>query len=343
MTESPMLEIAPAVCLQAMNSLGIAVRAEYFCRPSSVDQIYQALDFAHTKGLAVTALGGGSNLVLAGDILGLVIVVDIKGVSCQEAEGQRLAVRFGAGEDWHEMVQHCLNKGWYGLENLSLIPGSMGAAPIQNIGAYGVELSDLFVSLETIEIATGKPRRFDRQDCQFGYRDSIFKQSLKSQHLITAVTLNLTRQAQVNIDYPALRDSLPETAPTPLQVSAAVCKIRRQKLPDPAVIPNVGSFFTNPVVSSEQARQLRSEHPNMPWYAQSDGRFKIPAAWLIDQCGFRAKRYGNVAVHKHQALVLVNHGGTGIEILALAERIKQAVQAAFAIELVIEPSIYGLT
>lgn len=334
-------EISTNVALTDMNTLRVSASAAYFCRLSSVDRVQPVLQFARARGLTVTALGGGSNLVLAGDIKGLVVVLDIKGIDVLASGDERLDVRFGAGECWHTTVEHCLDQGWYGLENLSLIPGNMGAAPIQNIGAYGVELSDLFVSLDAIEIATGQPRVFNREDCEFGYRDSVFKQRLQNQYLITAVTLRLSRQPQININYPALKDALGGLQASPQQISDAVCQIRQQKLPDPAITANVGSFFTNPIVSEEQALSLISLHPNMPWHVQPDGRYKIPAAWLIEKCGFKGQRYGNVSVHQHQALVLVNHGGTGLEVLVLADKIVQAVADEFGIDLVIEPRVYG--
>jgi UDP-N-acetylmuramate dehydrogenase len=239
-------------------------------------------------------------------------------------------------------VEHCLQQGWYGLENLSLIPGNMGAAPIQNIGAYGVELCDLFVSLEAIEVSSGELVVMDKQACQFGYRDSIFKQAGKGRYLITQVTLALSSEPQVNIQYPVLAEALRGKDPSPEQVSAAVCRIRREKLPDPQNIPNAGSFFKNPVIEAELLHRLLGSNTSMPHFQQPDNRAKVPAAWLIDQCGFRGLRSGNVGVHQHQALVLVNFGGTGAEILHLAQQIQDAVQERFSIALEIEPQIYGL-
>lgn len=337
-----MIEIGSQVSLQGFNSLALPACAEYFCSVTDEQQIAQALDYARTNNLQVTALGGGSNLVLVGDIAGLVIYVNLKGISCVERHKDRATIEFAAGENWHEAIEYCLQQGWYGLENLSLIPGNMGAAPIQNIGAYGVELCDCFVALRAINIATGQAVVMDRQTCEFGYRDSIFKHKYKNQYLITQVSLELSVQPQVNLQYPALAEALAaQSKPTPEMVSAAVCAIRSAKLPDPAEIPNAGSFFKNPVVGPELLEQLQGDNPQMPCYPVEGGNSKIPAAWLIDQSGFKGMRSGNVGVHRHQALVLVNFGGTGAELLDLATRIQSEVLKRFSIELEIEPRIYG--
>lgn len=337
-----MIEIASNISLQAHNSLALPARAEYFCSVTSEQQIAQALDYSRTKGLQVMALGGGSNLVLAGDIAGLVICMDLKGISCVERLDDTLHIEFAAGENWHQAVEHCLRQGWYGLENLSLIPGNMGAAPIQNIGAYGVELCDVFVSLRAIDIVTGEAVTMDRQACEFGYRESIFKGKYRDRYLITQVTLALSLQPQVNLQYPALAQALvAEAQPSPQAVSAAVCAIRSAKLPDPVDIPNAGSFFKNPVVGPQRLEQLLAANPQMPYYQVADDEAKIPAAWLIDQSGFRGMRSGNVGVHQHQALVLVNQGGTGAELLGLAHRIQSEVLERFSVALEIEPRVYG--
>lgn len=337
-----MIEILSSVSLEGRNSLALPGRAEYFCSVTDEQQIAQALDYARTHGLQVTALGGGSNLVLAGDIAGLVIYLDLKGISCVQKQEDTVHIEFAAGENWHQAIEHCLQQGWYGLENLSLIPGNMGAAPIQNIGAYGVELCDCFVALRAIDIATGEPVTMDKLACEFGYRDSIFKHRYKNRYLITQVTLALSVRPRVNIQYPALAEALSaEHQPSPERVSATVCAIRRAKLPDPAQLPNAGSFFKNPVVAAELLEPLLAANPNMPYYSMPGGGAKIPAAWLIDQAGFKGMRSGNVGVHAHQALVLINLGGTGAELLALANRIQSEVLQQFSIALEIEPRIYG--
>ncbi|MDB9999362.1 UDP-N-acetylmuramate dehydrogenase [Porticoccaceae bacterium] len=336
------VEIKQNASLQDLNSLALPAYAEYFCSVSGISQIQQALAFAREKGLQVTPLGGGSNMVIAGDIQGLVLHLDLKGMSSKPVANDQIEVTFAAGENWHEMVQLCLQKGWYGLENLALIPGNMGAAPIQNIGAYGVELCDLFVSLQAIEISTGELMVLDNKQCQFGYRDSVFKQAYKDRFLITHVCLRLSTQPTAQVQYPALAEALGDKAVTPELVSETVCRIRQQKLPDPADLPNAGSFFKNPLVSESGLDRLQSNGVQSPRYAQLDGTYKIPAAWLIDQCGFRGQRRGNVGVHEHQALVLVNYGGTGNQLLALATEIQDAVFAKFGIALEIEPRLYGV-
>ena len=385
MSAVPHLEIIPQFSLQGLNTLALPGHAEFFCSVTDQVQVQQALDYARQNSLPVTALGGGSNMVLAGDIAGLVIHLESTGIYCEELDDDLVHVTFAAGENWHQAVIYCLDQGWYGLENLSLIPGNMGAAPIQNIGAYGVELCDLFVSLEAVEISTGRLVVINKADCEFGYRDSIFKQAYENQYLITQVTLALSRVPKVDIHYPALAAALADqrldqmakdALPTPEMVSAAVCSVRRSKLPDPAQIPNAGSFFKNPVVRLELLQKLLESNPGMPHFiqslsnqtnsnqtnsnqphsnqphsnqtppnrehsSQSLASAKIPAAWLIDQCGFRGLRSGNVAVHEHQALVLVNFGGTGTELLGLAAEIQAKVQARFSIALEIEPRVYG--
>lgn len=327
--------------LKAYNSLSLPASAEYFCVATEPEHVHQAVQYARERKLAITPLGGGSNMVLAGDIAGMVILIKTAGIEAKKAKGNLVQVTFAAGENWHMAVQYCLEQGWYGLENLSLIPGNMGAAPIQNIGAYGVELCDLFVSLEAIELSTGNLITMDGAACQFGYRDSIFKGDGRDQYLITQVTLMLSTEPEVRLDYPALQAVLKEPNPTPEAVAEAVCQIRQAKLPDPAQIANAGSFFKNPIVALEQANALLLDFPQMPYYRQESGSAKIPAAWLIDQCGFRGVRRGGVGVHQHQALVLVNLSGTGAELLALADEIEAAVFTRFGIALDIEPRVYG--
>ncbi len=343
------LIIEQHISLQPFNSLALPASAEYFCSVTDKQELLAALDYAREHQLEVTPLGGGSNLVLAGDLSGLVIYLNIKGFSYSVA-GESVEVTFAAGENWHEGVLSTLQRGWYGLENLSLIPGNMGAAPIQNIGAYGVELADLFVSLRAVEIASGELCVFDRAACQFGYRDSLFKNAARDQYIIIDITLRLTTSPAVNISYPAIMAAVAEAGLednlTPEAVSQLVCQIRQQKLPDPAVIPNAGSFFKNPVIADSAVAELHKRYPQMPAYPQPQQQSKIPAAWLIDQCGFKGVRRGSLGVHKHQALVLVNHQdkgtGSGELLLALADEICDAVWQRFSIRLEIEPRVYGL-
>ena len=308
------LQIETKKSLLTMNTMALPSTAEYFCSASTVDEVKKALSFAREHNLAVTPLGAGSNVVLAGNLSGLVVHLGLKGwesVVPQGVSTEYVDVTFAAGESWHDMVLMCLDRGWHGLENLSLIPGNMGAAAIQNIGAYGVELSSRLVSLQVVDIHSGTCSELDREACQFSYRDSIFKQSLKDKCIITHLTLRLSTEPNINIDYPALNAYFValDKDPTPQLVSNAVCKIRREKLPDPNELANVGSFFKNPVIARSALALVQAVDGNVevPFYPQADGSVKVPAAWLIDQCQFRGVRRGNVGVHDKQALVLVNY------------------------------------
>ena len=347
------LQIETKKSLLTMNTMALPSTAEYFCSASTVDEVKKALSFAREHNLAVTPLGAGSNVVLAGNLSGLVVYLGLKGwefVVPQGVSTEHVDVTFAAGESWHDMVLMCLDRGWYGLENLSLIPGNMGAAAIQNIGAYGVEFSSRLVSLQVVDIHSGTCSELDREACQFSYRDSIFKQSLKDKCIITHLTLRLSTEPNINIDYPALNAYFValDKDPTPQFVSNAVCKIRREKLPDPNELANVGSFFKNPVIARSALALVQAVDGNVevPFYPQADGSVKVPAAWLIDQCQFRGVRRGNVGVHDKQALVLVNYSNEGDndsarKILALAKEIQVAVKVRFGIVLEVEPRIYG--
>lgn len=335
------LRIQQSIDLKPYNSLAISVYAEYFCVVEQIDQLKAALAFAQDNNLEVTPIGGGSNLVLAADISGLVVHIKLRGVSSEPVSQDQVDIHFAAGENWHEMVRLCLGNGWYGIENLALIPGYMGAAPIQNIGAYGVELCDVLQSVEVIELNSGQIKTLSAADCQFGYRTSLFKQSAKDQYIITSVCLRLCTVPRVHIEYPSLKASINCSVPTPEDVFRAVCRIRSDKLPDPDTLPNVGSFFKNPVISSELADRLSRENPDLPLYRYQETRYKVPAAWLIERCGFKGCRRGNVGIHINQALVLVNYAGSGAEVLALADEISSEVRQKYAIDLEIEPRVYG--
>lgn len=335
--------IQESINLKPFNSLAISAVAEYFSEVANIAQLKMALSFAKTNNLKITPIGGGSNLVLAGDIDGLVIHIDLKGVTAQAISKTQVDINFAAGENWHAMVGYCLENQWYGLENLALIPGNMGAAPIQNIGAYGVELCDFLQSVEVLDIASGEVEVLSASDCKFGYRTSVFKQSAKDQYIILNVTLRLSTVAQVNSEYPSLKAALNSPEPSPMDIYQAVCKIRRDKLPDPVQIPNVGSFFKNPIIATEVADALAINYPKLPIYTDTELTSKVPAAWLIDHCGFKGYRKGNVGVHHNQALVLVNYQGSGEDILALADEIISKVLQKFAIRLELEPRVYGLS
>ena len=331
--------------LAACNTLNLPAYAEYFCRVASAEDIHQALHFSRERHLAITVLGGGSNVVIADDIPGLVVQVDLRGVSFEPQSGDLVQLTAAAGENWHDLVAETLGRGCYGLENLSLIPGLVGAAPIQNIGAYGVELSDCFVGLQAVSLDTGESAAFDSRDCHFGYRDSVFKHEHRGAWLITSVTLELHRQRRVNIEYPALRQALvagDAREITPELVAQTVCQIRRQRLPDPILEPNAGSFFKNPVISAEQADRLRAAHADAVLYPQEDGRIKVPAAWLIERAGWKGRVGRGCRVHPDHALVITNiDAASGQDVLALAAGIAADVNAQFAIELEMEPCVLG--
>lgn len=338
------MDIRRDVELQRFNTLALSGRAEYCALVTDLDQARAALAFARDRGLAVTVLGAGSNVVLTGDLPGLVIRVAIGGRELVTTRADHLELRVGAGEDWHATVEYCLAQGWYGLENLALIPGTVGAAPVQNIGAYGVELAQRFVALEALEIATGELRQFSGADCGFGYRDSFFKRTGRDRWLITSVTLALSQAPKLVLEYPALRAALavlPEATQTPAAVAAAVCALRSARLPDPAVLPNAGSFFENPVVPEQQAQGLAARFPGLVTFPAPAGRVKLAAAWLIEHCGWKGVQQAGAAVHDRHALVLINRGGGATALLALAAAIRDSVQARFGVDLVAEPRILG--
>lgn len=287
-------------------------------------------------------LGGGSNVLFTKNVSGLVLHNQIKGIDIVEQTGDAIIVRVGGGEVWHELVLWSLKQGYGGLENMSLIPGSVGAAPIQNIGAYGVELKDVFHKLEAIHLETGETQTFDATACAFGYRNSVFKQALKGQYFITRVYLSLSKQAALNISYGAIQKVLEEQtlAPSFKTISDAVIQIRKSKLPDPKEIGNSGSFFKNPILPIAQIKQLQKDFPNIPVYPVDETSSKVAAGWLIDQLGWKGYRKGDAGVHKNQALVLVNYGkATGAEIWALAQQIQKSVQEKYNIDLEAEVNI----
>ncbi|MEL7533825.1 MAG: UDP-N-acetylmuramate dehydrogenase [Bacteroidota bacterium] len=332
------------VSLQSFNTFGIDVKARWFIEIDSVVMATEFLVDNLNAGQAVWILGGGSNLLLKNDLEGLVLRNTIMGKEVIRETDEHVYLKVGAGENWHELVLYCLENNWGGIENLSLIPGSVGAAPIQNIGAYGVELKDVFVELESLSLATGNPRTFDHAACQFGYRDSYFKRAGKGKFLITSVTLKLDKAPHsLNTAYGAIEAELATLASphTIQQVSEAVIKIRQTKLPDPAEIGNSGSFFKNPVISESAFAELQVTYPKLPHYPQPNGQVKVPAGWLIEQAGWKGKRIDNYGVHAKQALVLVNYGGaSGADIYALSTEILRSVKDKFNIELEREVNVW---
>lgn len=329
--------------LKSLNAFGIDVAAKYFMEIRSVEEFRELVDDPRFIGEKKLILGGGSNILLTEDFNGWVVKNAIPGIAVVSETDTEVIVKAGAGEGWHDLVMECIEKNYGGLENLSLIPGLTGAAPIQNIGAYGAELKDTFHELEAIEIRSRTPVKFRAGDCALGYRDSVFKHKFHGQFLITSVSLRLAKLSAPDIryhfrtEYGDLRRTLEEMKVQDLSlkaVSDAVCRIRRAKLPDPKELGNAGSFFKNPSISHVQFQVLASRYPKMPYYPQPNGTVKIPAGWLVEQCGWKGKAVGRAGSHKTQALVLVNYGGaTGKEILELSEAISKSVKEKFEVEL----------
>ncbi len=288
-------------------------------------------------------LGGGSNVLFTRNFLGMVLKMEISGIDIVEDAEDSVLVSFGAGENWHQCVLWAVENNYGGIENLSLIPGTIGAAPMQNIGAYGVEVKEVFHSLEAYEVKTGKIVRFFNEDCKFGYRYSVFKGPQRDKYIITKVNLRLSKKPVYNISYGAIKETLDEMGVEELSlkaISQAVINIRQSKLPDPAQIGNAGSFFKNPVVENSYFDSLRAAFEEIPGYRLDEEYTKVPAAWLIDQCGWKGKRKGNIGVHDKQALVLVNHGGgKGKDLVDLSEEIQKSVQGTFGIQLETEVNI----
>ena len=339
------VRVSYAEPLRQLNTLALEATASAFTRVHSEAQLCGACHWAAEQSMAVVPLGQGSNIVLRGDIDALVVAQCERGRELLEDNGETLLLRVAAGESWHELVLWTLEAGYNGLENLALIPGTVGAAPIQNIGAYGVELDQFVEAVHCIEIATGDALILSAAECKFAYRESIFKHAFKDQLFVTAIDIRLSRSANVHTQYPALSAYLDDNPPvlmSPQAVCDAVIAIRSSKLPDPALLPNVGSFFKNPLVSSAQLAQLLARFPHIPHYAHADGQTKIPAAWLIDYCGWKGRRCDGVGVHPDHALVLVNYGANnGEQLLALARDIADSVAHSFGLQLDIEPRVYG--
>ena len=352
--QNPRMSLAPAPLaverscnLRALNSFGLPALAHTLVRIKSDADVRRVLDHPELGRAPKLVLGGGSNLVLTRDPQAVVLRVEVAGRRLVEARPDAWIVEFGAGEPWHAAVAWCLDQGLPGLENLALIPGTVGAAPVQNIGAYGLDLADRFESLDAVDLVTGRSVTLGPAACRFAYRDSVFKHSgfggLAGKSLITRVRLRLPRPWQPVLGYLDIERRMAETgnpAPDARTVFDWVVAIRRAKLPDPAVLGNAGSFFKNPVVSAEQCRDIIGRDPHIVHYPLDDGRFKLAAGWLIDACGWKGKSVGGAAVYERQALVLVNRGGaTGAEVVTLARAIQESVYGRFGIRLEPEPVI----
>lgn len=329
--------------LKKLNTFGIDASARYFTEFSNVDTVSEILSQPLFSNKQKLILGGGSNLLFTKNFDGIVLKNNIKGIEIVKEDANYYYIKAGAGEIWHDLVMHCITNNYAGLENLSLIPGRVGASPMQNIGAYGVEIKDYFFELEAMHISDKNILSFTNVDCKFGYRESIFKQEFKNQFIITSVTYKLLKNPVFNINYGAIQKELEEMKIQELNIQAiskAVCNIRRSKLPDPVVIGNAGSFFKNPEVVQEKYQALKNEFPAIIAYQLDNGNVKLAAGWLIEQCGWKGKTFGDAGVHKLQALVLVNYNhAKGEEIYNLSQKIMDSVKGKFGVQLEREVNI----
>lgn len=322
--------------LKSFNTLGLDIGADEIIEAESAAALKRAWDLSQAQDKPFLLLGGGSNVLFLNDFQGIVAINRIKGIQVTESDDY-YDIYVGGGENWHQLVVYCLENNIRGLENLALIPGVAGSAPVQNIGAYGIELKDVCHSVDVLNLATGEQSRLDNEQCRFGYRDSIFKHELRQGYAVIALTLRLSKQWQPRLGYGDL-SRLDETSATARQVFETVCEMRRSKLPDPEVQGNVGSFFKNPVISLEQRDALLANYPGLPQYPQPDGKVKLAAGWLIDQCQLKGYELGGAAVHRQQALVLINHHqATPQDIVGLAKYVRQSVGDKFGIWL--EPEV----
>jgi len=335
------MEFQQKCSLQQLNTFGINVFASYLNTFTSIEELDFCIKNLPTKELLI--LGGGSNVLFTKNVDSTVLLNRIKGIQLIKEDTDFVYVKVGAGEVWHEFVLSCIANNWCGVENLSLIPGNVGAGPMQNIGAYGVELKDVFHELEAYEIKTGKLCKFSPLECAFGYRESVFKRALKDQFVITSVTFKLAKKPAISTHYGAIQAQLNEmgiTNPSIKNVSDAVIAIRQSKLPDPKQIGNAGSFFKNPVIAITKVRELQEKYPSIPVYEIDANESKIPAGWLIEQAGWKGKTFGNFGVHKNQALVLVNYGGAdGNSIEQLSREIMDSILEKFGVQLEREVNI----
>lgn len=331
------------ISLKEYNTFGLDAKAAQFVECNTLEEVQVLCITFNLSERDIFILGGGSNILLTKDFSGMVVKMNLKGIAKVNETEEHVYIKANSGENWHEFVLFCVEKGYGGVENLSLIPGCIGAAPMQNIGAYGVEVKDVIDTVDAVEISTGVKTVFTNAECKFGYRESIFKNEAKGKYIITSVTFKLTKTPKLNISYGAIKDVLQEkgiSTPNLKDVSDAVIAIRSSKLPDPKILGNSGSFFKNPEIDATIYHQLKEKYPEIPGYVLSSNQVKVPAGWLIEQCGWKGKRVGNTGAHKDQALVLVNYGNaTGNEIYALALEIQKSVRDKFGIHIMPEVNI----
>lgn len=336
-----MLQIRENISLQNFNTFGIDAYARFFVEINHEDDLVALFSDPQWKKMPYLVIGGGSNLLFTENFDGLIIRMNIRGIE-HRINHEQVMVEAGAGEVWHDLVKYCVNRGFCGIENLSLIPGSVGASPIQNIGAYGIEIKDVFHSCTAFEIESLQFKTFYHPDCEFGYRESVFKGRLKGKYILTSVKYELSLNQQLKLDYGAIQEELNNRGishPTIKDVSAVVSAIRVAKLPDPSTIGNAGSFFKNPVISTAEFLKIKQNYPEIVHFVVPDG-IKLAAGWLIEQCGWKGRVVGHTGTWKNQALVLVNHGNaTGNEIFELSEQIIQSVKSKFGVELEREVNI----
>ena len=335
------MQVQQNYSLKKYNTFGVEASAKYFGAFTTIDNLQLLLKEYSEQSTLV--LGGGSNILFTKNYDGLVLKNEIRGINTVHEDEDHIYVKVGAGEIWHQFVMHCIKNNFSGVENLSLIPGNIGASPMQNIGAYGVEIKDVFHSLEAFHLQEQRILNFTLNDCGFGYRDSVFKKRYKDQFAILTVTFRLNKKPQYNISYGAIKEELEKMGVKDLSIqsiSQAVINIRQNKLPDPNVIGNAGSFFKNPEITQHELHELKLINANVPYYAAGNSHFKIPAAWLIEQCGWKGFRRGDAGCHEKQALVLVNYGNaSGKDIFDLSKEIKQSVKEKFDVELEREVNI----
>lgn len=340
------MKVLQYVDLEKLNTFGIKAKARFFVEVEKEEDLYKLFELDEFKNNAKLFLGGGSNVLFTKDFEGIVVLNRLKGIEVLEEDDESVLIKSFGGEVWDDLVSFVCDRGYWGIENLAFVPGTVGGAPMQNIGAYGVELKDTLEYLEAYEIETGEKKVFTNTECEFGYRDSIFKNKLKNKYFISAIVLKLSRIEKKNIEYKVLKDFLIENniePNSPKIVAEAVTNIRQTKLPDPKVLGNAGSFFKNVYIGKEKLESLLKVYPDMPYFVESENyvgggiasaHIKIPSAWLIEQCGFKGKKVGNVGMHTKQALVLVNYGGaTGNEIYDFANKVINEVFDKFGIKL----------